>query len=360
MFKSPNARSLPSDTDIATMDMSLEDLEAHIDTLFDDMQEASEQEEVDLLSGTEALHYEISTLQYVKDHIQQTHTVPEDVVHLMHRQDPDVVDCFPNLFGALQTNEAIDALVITQEMDSALESLKNASYKNIQSSVKSAKKASSGRLKSAASLAAGVAAIAAVGYAIHKIVEYTARNKIPTYDELREVLDAIHSSTDDIMSFGRDIIDKKLYERRDDVYKRADEFLKKYGDTLNISMDTKGNRVVHLDVYKTVRNTTLSEAGYDAKAINDIKEKVRAINMDIDKKSSKIFALLSEIDSVSRSALNNLNLTDSEADVITQNIYITSELMGVFMTQSGNALDAAEQYIKRMVKMAEKDANQAS
>lgn len=360
MFNSLKAQDLPSDADIASMNVGLEELEVRVDTLFDEAHEASEQEEVDLLAGTEALHYEISTLQYMRDYVQQHNSVPHDVVHLMHQQDPDVVTYFPSLFSALQANEDIDTTAITQEIDSALEALKGASYKTINNSLNAAKKASRGRVKSAASLAAGVAAIVGIVYAVRKIAEYVNRNKIPTYDELREVLDTVYSSTDDIISFGRDVIDKKLYERRDDVFKRADEFLKKHGDTLNISMDTKGNRIIYLDVYKTVRNTTLGEAGYDAKAFNDIKEKVKTINTDIDKKSSKILALLSELDSVSQTALNNLNITDAESNVVYQNMYIVSEIMNAFMMQSGKALKDAEHYIKRMSKMAERDANQAS
>ena len=360
MFDRSKAQKLPSDRDIMSRNMSLEALEAHDDQLFDEIREGSEAEEVDLSSTMETLHYERSTLQFIKNYIQENNKAPQDVVQLMCQQDSSVADVFPNLVGSLQTNESVDVEAITQEIDFALEGIKNATYKTVNASVKSSKLALKKNVKVAASLAATVAVVSGLVYSIRKINEFVSRNKIPTYDELSTVLETVNSSTDDVISFGRDVIDNKLYERKDDIFTRADEFINKYGDILNISIDKTGRKVSHKSVYSTVRSTTLEEAGYDAKALSNMSEKVKTINISMEKKNSQISALLDEFDSICENAVNDSNLTDSETSAICENIYIASELVDVFIYQSRSALKDAEMYIKRIDKLVKEDGQQSS
>ena len=331
------------------------DLEARVDTLFDETHETSEQEEVDLLAGIEALHYEISTLQYVKDYVQQHNAIPENVVQLMHQQDPDVVNHFPNLFNAVQANEEIDALAITEEIDDALETLRGASYKAIVGVLKLTKKATVKLVSTVASFATTIAIISGILYALGKATAHADRNKIPTYNEMSKILDTLKSGTDAIITFGQDVINKKLYERQDGVGKHAEKVLRKHGDILKIEMDTKNKIRVSSEVgpYTTTRDTTLEDAGYDEKAFRDIQRKIKEISSHIDTKSDKIDALISKMDQMSKNVYENEDIPNDQK----MNIYATAEIINIYVSAIDETLSDTNTYIKRMAKMAKKDAS---
>lgn len=360
MFGNLKAQNLPTDDDMGEQNMSLEDLEARQEDLFDKIREDNTVKEVDLFSAMESLHYERSTLQFIKNQFQKHNSVPQDVINLMYHQDPDTLEVFPNLFSTLENHTPSNITGATAEIDAALEAINKTTQKTVNTSVKSAERGVKTNLKAAASLAAVVAAIGGFVYLVRKIVSFKNQNKVPTYDEMSQVLDALSSTNEDIISFARDVIDKKLYENKNSVQTRANQFFKKYGDTLNMSFDNTGRKVVYGEIYNTVQKTTLEEAGYDGKALTEISEKIKTITLKINKKSSELYAVLSEINSHSERVARDLNLTNAEAAVIHENLFMASNFIDILMHQTHTALEEAETYVKRIEDMIKKDEKESS